>query len=227
MKFRLFLISIALGLFQIPTAALSKPAQSLCNRVEPKICFRVASLELNTEKFENSLNIMVDLCDVHHMGDACNEAGATYYHKTKNVAKAMEYYKSACDKDMGLGCANLGCFFDPGTKCEKIQPTDWAKAEVLYKKGCDLGFGSGCYNAADHFTKLGRESTEDEYSKFKSYVIKGCEAEHPDFDCCNKGVDLIRDLKTENADKFRARACKVGVKVACSISESDKTNQIK
>ena len=94
----------------------------------------------------------------------------------KDLGKAVELYKKACDGGDMLGCTNLGFMYEKGKGVEK----DFSKAVELYKKACDGGNMLGCYGLGDMYVggdgveknvKKGIELSKKTYLKLPVYII--------------------------------------------------------
>jgi TPR repeat protein len=63
---------------------------------------------------------------------------------TKDLNRAADLFKRACDAGGSGGCLNLGSMYSRG---EGV-PKDRNRAADLFKKACDLGNDRGCENLA-------------------------------------------------------------------------------
>jgi len=89
-----------------------------------------------------TLDTLDAVCDCGH-GPACNSYGYNYdlgQGVPEDDAKAVRYYRRACERSEYHGCANLGWMIENGSGA----PKDPSAAAPLYRKACDLGNQRGC-----------------------------------------------------------------------------------
>lgn len=148
---------------------------------------------------------------------ACSEAGYVYQYESsvKDLAKAMQLYKRACDAGSGAGCNNLGMAYVTAAGVAK----DETKGAEFLARSCKLEFITGCVNIAelalDH--RGGPRAAMDDAAITRVFA-GACDAGV--MVGCNDLAYMFRSGRAGKKDAQKARelfdkACRGGFQVAC------------
>lgn len=133
--------------------------------------------------------------------DGCAHMGILYSSDRKGVgldrAKAMEYFRTACDKNSALGCTELGNTYVRGAGMDsKKQSENDKEAARLYEKACGLwGGAEGCARLGTLMV-YGWGVTKDTYAGVVNFE-KGCNQ--------GSGYACVELGKVYAAGRLRAR----------------------
>ncbi len=116
-------------------------------------------------------------------GFACNMLAEMYkkgFADEKDIIKAMEFYKKACDSNVGSACSNIALILiqNNNSKVENVEINN------LFQKACSLNYGIGCLNLGYRY-EIGNE---DSINKAKELFKKACEYGE------TKGCNLFNEL---------------------------------
>ena len=149
--------------------------------------------------------------------NTCLKLGVRHYRGDgvpKDLAKAAELYRTACDADAETveACHWLAGLHMTG---EGV-PKDAAKAVTLYTKACDGGYLNGCYMLGLYYTE-GKALAKDD-AKAVALFTKACNALH--VRACTSlgymyqnGQGVTKDVS--KAAAFYRKACSTGEPNAC------------
>ncbi len=143
------------------------------------------------ENLSNNIAIAMDYskiaCNDYGFAPACKSVGV-YLIQSKNYDDAFTYGFTACLRDNGEGCYQVGWQYEKGLGISQ----DYFKASVYYDHACDLGSGDACLNVGAFFS-VGKWYTKD-LERAQGYFDLACQ------DNIQKGCDLY-DRVTEALEK--------------------------
>jgi len=151
--------------------------------------------------------------------DGCAHMGILYSSDRKGVgldrAKAMEYFRTACDKNSALGCTELGNTYVRGAGMDsKKQSENDKEAARLYEKACGLwGGAEGCARLGTLMV-YGWGVTKDTYAGVVNFE-KGCN-QGSGYACVElyaQGQGVPKDPAM--AAKLRSESCNRGSTLGC------------
>lgn len=89
---------------------------------------------------------------------------------TKDIDKAFELQREACDAGVARGCSNLGVAYEHAQGVER----DVERSTALYRRACEGGLPVGCSNLAAAL-RAGRGAPKNT-AKAKELLDAACEA---------------------------------------------------
>lgn len=188
-----------------------------CDNIE-KQSFNWGCVALGTICFSEELNPKgyIECKGMHE--DPLN-FGLFYYEKfddIKELKKAAEFLKKACDSGDASGCWKLGSLYDENSY-KKIG-TDQKKSLELYIKACNGGYAYGCRDVATIYEK--GEVVNRDFEKVLFFMRKACEAgihweckELADIYYLNESKKV--DVNLKEAAFFYKKACDGNYIPAC------------
>jgi serine/threonine-protein kinase len=131
----------------------------------------------------------------------------------KDLARAADLYRKACDAGGGAACTAIGVLFNRGSDGLR----DVAQAAVYYERGCTLGDMAGCTNLGTLY-QFGSVGFRDP-AKAAGLYERACTGGQID-GCANLGLLLLDTPGATSQERARARqllttACAGGVERAC------------
>jgi hypothetical protein len=141
------------------------------------------------------------------------EQGLSAY-KSRDLPRAMDLYRKACDSGERQGCNNLGLMYYNGEAVAK----DLGRAANLFKRACDAGGPGGCMNLGMMYAK-GEEVPKDP-DRAADLFKRACDG-NVSGGCTNlglmyaKGENVPQDLN--RAASLYTRACDGGNGVGCNL----------
>jgi TPR repeat protein len=123
-----------------------------CSLRDAVSCVHVADDDVEHGRGAEATTAYEKLCQAGR-ADACNNLGTCIGRGicTGDKARAVEFFRRACDGKEKMGCRNLGWSLQQSWSGE----TDANKAWDAWRRSCDLGLADACYKVGTQYARVG------------------------------------------------------------------------
>ncbi len=156
------------------------------------------NLEVNESWNQETKNPEYTINKCKKLGQSCEKAGFILL-KANKKKQALEYFKTACDKNYSMSCAQGGWI--------AYEFKDLKLSRALYQKGCYLKKLSACGNLAELLWEAGE--------KEQAHVIYRTACNLGDPRSCGIMGDYVVDTNPLLAKRWYLMSCELGNKEGC------------
>lgn len=153
--------------------------QKACNLLDDVGCYNLGIAYANEGNYKDAMMFLTKTCEISRDAIGCSDLGYLYEEglgTEKNLQKAQNIYKQACENKHAHACSRLGVFY---ANLEKF-----IDAKKYLKIGCDMNDELGCDNLdtlnlyldEKQFTSHNEQSILD-VIQIKAYIESGCKTQ--------------------------------------------------